>query len=62
MKRKCAVVFIFMLFGILLINNKEVDAKKKTIKAKIDSITQIDWYDEEMGEALGDVCVVNLKK
>lgn len=61
MKRKCAVVFIFMLFGILLINNKEADAKKKTIKTKIDSITQIDWYDEEMGEAFGDLCVVNLK-
>lgn len=61
MKRKCAVIFIFAFFGILLINNKEVDAKKKTIKAKIDSIIQIDWYDEEMGEALGDLCVVNLK-
>ena len=61
MKRKCAVIFIFALFVILLMNNNEVDAKKKTIKAKIDSIIQIDWNDEEMGEALGGLCVVNLK-
>ena len=61
MKRKCAAIFIFALFGILLMNNNEAEAKKKTIKAKIDSIIQIDWNDEEMGEALGDLCVVNLK-